>query len=65
MSGVAGGVWFGWDPLWVATALLIVTYAVIMTERINRAVVALFGAALTMWLDNRPNLPDPRIEVYC
>jgi Na+/H+ antiporter NhaD/arsenite permease-like protein len=42
----AGGVWFGWDPLWVSTALLIVTYGVIMTERVNRAIVALVGAAL-------------------
>jgi len=40
------GVWFGWDPLWVATVLLIVTYAIIMTERINRAIVALIGAGL-------------------
>ena len=23
----ASGVWFGWDPLWVSTAILIVTYA--------------------------------------
>jgi len=42
----ASGVWFGWDPLWVSTALLIVTYAVIMTERVNRAIVALVGAGL-------------------
>ncbi|HTO84906.1 MAG TPA: ArsB/NhaD family transporter [Methylomirabilota bacterium] len=40
------GVWFGWDPLWVATVLLIVTYGIIMTERINRAIVALIGAGL-------------------
>src|SRR5262249_18166445 len=40
------GVWFGWDPLWVATVLLVVTYGVIMTERINRAIVALIGAGL-------------------
>ena len=45
MSGTAG-VWFGWDPLWVATVLLIVTYGIIVTERINRAVVALIGAGL-------------------
>ena len=42
----ASGVWFGWDPLWVSTALLIVTYGVIMTERVNRAIVALVGAGL-------------------
>jgi Na+/H+ antiporter NhaD/arsenite permease-like protein len=42
----ASGVWFGWDPLWVSTALLIATYAAIMTERVNRAIVALVGAGL-------------------
>jgi Na+/H+ antiporter NhaD/arsenite permease-like protein len=42
----ASGVWFGWDPLWVSTTILIATYAVIMTERINRAIVALVGAGL-------------------
>jgi len=44
----ASGVWFGWDPLWVSTALLVVTYAAIMTERVNRAIVALVGAGLMM-----------------
>jgi Na+/H+ antiporter NhaD/arsenite permease-like protein len=39
---------FGWDPLWVATVLLILTYAVIITEKVNRAVVALLGAGLMM-----------------
>jgi Na+/H+ antiporter NhaD/arsenite permease-like protein len=42
----ASGVWFGWDPLWVSTTLLAVTYGVIMTERVNRAIVALVGAGL-------------------
>ncbi len=37
---------FGMDPLWVATTLLVVTYAAIMVDRINRAVVALLGAGL-------------------
>jgi Na+/H+ antiporter NhaD/arsenite permease-like protein len=37
---------FGWSPLWVATALFIGTYAVIMTEKVNRAIVALLGAGL-------------------
>ena len=46
MTESAASVWFGWDPLWVATSLLIVTYAIIMTERVNRAVVALLGAGL-------------------
>jgi Na+/H+ antiporter NhaD/arsenite permease-like protein len=41
---------FGLDPLWVATILLIATYAVIMTERVNRAIVALVGACLMVAL---------------
>jgi Na+/H+ antiporter NhaD/arsenite permease-like protein len=42
----AGPVLFGMSPLWVATILLVVTYAAIMLDRINRAVVALLGAGL-------------------
>jgi Na+/H+ antiporter NhaD/arsenite permease-like protein len=37
---------FGLDPLWVATTLLVLTYGAIITDRINRAVVALLGAGL-------------------
>jgi Na+/H+ antiporter NhaD/arsenite permease-like protein len=36
----------GLDPLWVSTVLLVVAYITIMTDRINRAVVALLGAGL-------------------
>ena len=36
---------FGLDPLWVSTAILVLTYAVIVTERVNRAIVAGIGAA--------------------
>ena len=36
MEEVATGhVLFGLDPLWISTALLIVTYAAIMTEKLN------------------------------
>ncbi len=41
---------FGLDPLWVSTALLIATYATIMTEKLNRAIVALVGAGLMISL---------------
>ncbi|MCY1057336.1 ArsB/NhaD family transporter [Nannocystis sp. SCPEA4] len=41
---------FGLDPLWLSTALLILTYAAIMSEKINRAVVALLGAGLMICL---------------
>jgi hypothetical protein len=32
---------------------------------VTAQVVALFGAGLARWLDKHPNLPDPRVEVYC
>lgn len=34
---------FGLDPLWVSTAILVLAYGVIMTDRINRAIVAMLG----------------------
>jgi Na+/H+ antiporter NhaD/arsenite permease-like protein len=39
---------FGFDPMWVSMALLAVTYAFIIAGRVNRAVVALIGAALVV-----------------
>ena len=50
MSGETNHVLFGLDPLWTATALLIATYAAIMSERLNRAIVALLGAGLMIAL---------------
>ncbi|HLO76441.1 MAG TPA: ArsB/NhaD family transporter [Magnetospirillum sp.] len=41
---MAGSVLFGLAPMAVATAILTATYAVIISEKINRAVVALLGA---------------------
>ena len=32
------------DPLWLATAVMIITYAVLISERLNRSVIALLGA---------------------
>ena len=46
----AAGAIFGWSPLWVATTLFVVTYLVIMTDRLNRAIVALLGAGLLILL---------------
>lgn len=46
----ASQVVFGWDPLWVSTIIFIVTYVVIVTERINRAIVAGLGAGLMITL---------------
>lgn len=37
---------FGLSPMWVSTCVLAVTYAVIMSEKVNRAIVALIGAGV-------------------
>jgi Na+/H+ antiporter NhaD/arsenite permease-like protein len=41
---------FGLDPVWVSSAILIATYVAIMTERVNRAIVAGIGACLMIVL---------------
>jgi Na+/H+ antiporter NhaD/arsenite permease-like protein len=49
MHGAAGhesAVLFGLSPLWVATLLFVGTYAVIMSDKLNRAIVALLGGGL-------------------
>jgi Na+/H+ antiporter NhaD/arsenite permease-like protein len=45
MHGTAGVV-FGLDPFWVSLALFATTYVAIITERLNRAIIALIGAVL-------------------
>jgi Na+/H+ antiporter NhaD/arsenite permease-like protein len=42
----ASNVYFDLNPMWVSTCVLAVTYAVIISEKINRAIVALLGAAM-------------------
>jgi Na+/H+ antiporter NhaD/arsenite permease-like protein len=46
----ASAVIFGWDPLWVSSIVFVITYAVIVTEKINRSIVALLGAGLMISL---------------
>ena len=47
MDGQAvSNIYFGLNPMWVSTCVLVVTYAVIITEKVNRSIVALIGAAL-------------------
>ena len=41
----ASHVFFGLNPMWVSTCLLALTYAIIMSEKINRAIVAMIGAS--------------------
>ena len=49
-SELAAHLIFGWDPLWVSSILFIATYAVIVSEKINRAIVSLLGASLMITL---------------
>lgn len=49
MTPVAGEVILGLSPLAVSLAVFVLTYAVIVTERINRSVVALLGAGLMIF----------------
>jgi hypothetical protein len=37
---------FGFDPAWVATILLLASYALIVSERLNRSIIALLGAGM-------------------
>jgi Na+/H+ antiporter NhaD/arsenite permease-like protein len=42
----ASHVYFGLSPMWVSTCILATTYVVIMSEQVNRAIVALTGAGV-------------------
>lgn len=46
----ASSVIFGLNPMWVAALLFLLTYAVVMSEKINRAIVALLAAGLMIVL---------------
>jgi Na+/H+ antiporter NhaD/arsenite permease-like protein len=39
-------VYFGLNPMWVSTCLLAITYALIMSEKVNRSIIALVGASV-------------------
>ncbi len=45
----APNVIFGWSPMWVATLIMLAAYAVIIAEKINRAIVALLGVSLMLF----------------
>ncbi len=49
-SEAASAVLFGLDPMWVAAILFALTYVVVMTEKINRAIVSLLAAGLMIVL---------------
>ncbi len=44
----AAAVLFHLDPMWLSAAILAATYAVLLTEKIHRTVVALLGAGLVI-----------------
>jgi len=46
VHAAASGVFLGLNPLWLATVVMIVTYGVIISERLNRSIIALLGAML-------------------
>jgi Na+/H+ antiporter NhaD/arsenite permease-like protein len=39
-------VMFGLSPIWVSTVILVIVYAIIILEKVNRSVIALVGAGL-------------------
>ncbi|MCU7938830.1 MAG: ArsB/NhaD family transporter [gamma proteobacterium symbiont of Bathyaustriella thionipta] len=41
---------FNWDPFWVSTIIFIATYLVVISEKVNRAIIALLGASLMIML---------------
>jgi Na+/H+ antiporter NhaD/arsenite permease-like protein len=47
MHGESGThVLFGWNAAWVASLLFATVYALIIAEKMNRAILALLGAAM-------------------
>src|SRR3954463_464418 len=46
MEHAPSSVYFGLNPMWVSTVILAVTYALIMSEKVNRAIIALIGASV-------------------
>ena len=43
-SHVASNIYFGLNPMWVSTCILAITYAIIISEKVNRSIIALIGA---------------------
>ncbi len=49
-AGHESAMLFGLSPLWVATLLFVAVYAIIMSDKVNRAIIALLGAGLVILL---------------
>jgi len=41
---MVSNVYFGLNPMWVSTCILAITYAIIISEKVNRSIIALLGA---------------------
>lgn len=41
---------FGWDPMIVATTILVIAYGFIISEKINRTIISLLGAGMLVFL---------------
>lgn len=48
-SANAENVIFGMNPMWLSAIILVIAYIILITEKINRAVVALLGASLMIY----------------
>src|SRR3954463_13561393 len=48
MEHAPSSVYFGLNPMWGSTVILVVTYALIMSEKVNRAIIALLGASVIL-----------------
>ncbi len=47
-AGSGGSAILGLNPLWVATLVFVAVYGIIMSDKVNRAIVALLGAGLVI-----------------
>jgi Na+/H+ antiporter NhaD/arsenite permease-like protein len=45
-ANAASHIYFGLNAMWVSTCVLALTYAIIMSEKVNRAIVAVVGAGV-------------------
>jgi len=64
-SELASQVIFGWDPLWVSSILFIATYALIVSEKVNRAIAAKVGLRRTPAIGLRQVLPADKYRRAC
>jgi hypothetical protein len=69
ISGAAAAP-FGADPFWVSVAIFALAYLLIITERINRSIIALLGArslraSIKLLRRNKSFTPSPPGALRC